>query len=121
MNSQTCPARATRHVQHETPNWQPLLDALGERLTGGFMWMHEDELEDGTPVQAYKHIHTRAYLYLTGDGRAFEITPCRRYGPLRLDFAIRHALCGWWLLHGWEPEDVDAIRDALERVDRRAW
>lgn len=34
-------------LQYTRPHWQPLLAAVGERLTGTFMWMHEGELEDG--------------------------------------------------------------------------
>jgi hypothetical protein len=112
----TCPAQPACHAQHETPRWQPLLDALGERLATGFMWMHEDELDDGSAVQAYKHIHTRGYLYLGDDGRAFEISACGRHARLRLDVAIERALCSWWLLRGWEPEDRDAILDAVQRA-----
>jgi hypothetical protein len=111
-----CPAQTGFHAQHDTPRWQPLLDVLGERLAPGFMWMHEDELEDGTVVQAYKHIHTRGYLHLSHDGRAFEITRCDRYAALRVDLAIERALCSWWLLRGWEPDDVEAIRAAILRA-----
>jgi hypothetical protein len=120
MTAQRCPGLDAQHAQHDEPRWQPLLDSVGERLASGFMWMHEDELEDGVSVQAYKHIHTRRYLYLADDGRAFEIAACDRYAPLRLDFAIEQALCTWWLLKGWEPEDVEAIRDAVERACRSA-
>jgi hypothetical protein len=30
-------------VQYDQPEWQPLLDAVGEMITGDFMWMHEVE------------------------------------------------------------------------------
>ena len=55
-------------MQGETPEWQPLLDAVGEELTGDFMWMFEVRLLDGTPLQAYKHIDSRRYLHLAPDG-----------------------------------------------------
>jgi hypothetical protein len=55
----------------EKPEWLPLLEAVGERLTEGFMWMFWVELEDGSRLHAYKHYFTRAYLFLTEDGRAF--------------------------------------------------
>jgi hypothetical protein len=111
-----CPAQHGFLTQYDRPEWQPLIDVVGERLTGTFMWMQENELEDGTAVHAYKHIHTRDYLYLSADGRAFEITPCERYVRLRTDVAIERALCPWWMLRGWEPDDVEAIRAAILRA-----
>jgi hypothetical protein len=115
----TCPARNAFHLQHDAPCWPPLIAAVGERLASGFMWMHEDELEDGTTFHSYKHLHTRSYLHLSEDGRAFEWTPCDRYVELRLDFAIERALCSWWVLEGWEPADAEAIRDAILRAQNR--
>lgn len=38
--------------QYDEPEWRPLLEAVGEELVGDFMWMHEVELADGSPVQA---------------------------------------------------------------------
>jgi hypothetical protein len=46
-------------TEGETPVWGPLFDVLGAEVGGDFMWMHEVELEDGTLLQAYKHIDTR--------------------------------------------------------------
>lgn len=114
-----CPGVVVWEGQYETPNWAPLEAAVGERLAGGFMWMDDGRLSDGAPLHAYKHIHTRRYLYLTDDLRAFELLPCGRYGPLRLDFAIERALCSWWILSGWEQEDADAIRDAIVGANER--
>jgi hypothetical protein len=45
-------------VQYMNPVWEPLLVAVGQRLAETFMWMHEEELDDGSVLQAYKHIHT---------------------------------------------------------------
>jgi hypothetical protein len=70
-------------VQYDQPEWQPLLDAVGEMITGDFMWMHEVELSDGTPLHAYKHIDTSQYLHLTADGRAFVYESSDRYRLLR--------------------------------------
>jgi hypothetical protein len=105
--------------QYKRPNWAPLVEAVGELLAGGFMWMHEGKLGDGTPLHAYKHIYTRRYLYLTPDLTAFEPLPCDRFAPLRLDFALERALCTWWTLSGWEPADAEAIRDAILRANHR--
>lgn len=47
-----------------TANWSPLEDRLSPQLCAEFMWMFR---ENG--VDHYKHIVTRRYLRLTGDGR----------------------------------------------------
>ena len=112
-----CRAPRTVAHQHEDPTWEPLLDVLGEELTAGFMWMHEETLEDGVRVQAYKHRMTRRYLYLS-EGGAFAPTPCDRLAPVRLDGAIQAALCPWWILSGTD-EDRDLIRAAIDRVHER--
>lgn len=57
--------------------WAPLLELAPDDI-GAFMWMFEGELEDRTPVQAYKHRGTRQYIFLDHEGRAFdEIRPDR--------------------------------------------
>ena len=102
--------------QYKAPVWEPLVAAVGQRLAETFMWMQENELDDGSVLHAYKHIHTRRYLYLTPDGRAFEHAHCGGFVPMRLDFAIEQALCTWWILSGWEAEDAEAVRDAVVRA-----
>jgi hypothetical protein len=66
-------------TQGDTPDWKPLLDAVGEELTGDFMWMFEVELTDGTRLQAYKHIDTRRYVHLDPEGAAFVYQGPDRY------------------------------------------
>lgn len=112
MPTNFCRGLESEDLRVEEPVWEPILDALGERLTCGFMYMAAIELPIGT-LHAYKHQDTRCYLHLTDDGRAFEWTGCERYVETRLDWAIEHALCSWWLLDGWEPEDRDAILAAV--------
>jgi hypothetical protein len=107
-------------VQYERPHWEPLLAVLGERLTETFMWMHEGELSDGTRVHAYKHIHTRRYLHLGENGRAYDETACECWIPQRLDFAIEAAMGLWPLLGGWDEEYRDAISEVLERASEEA-
>lgn len=51
--------------------WAPLLELAPDDIDD-FMWMFEVELEDGTPLQAYKHRWTRRYLFLDEAGRAFD-------------------------------------------------
>ena len=82
------------------------------------MWMHENRLADGSALHADKHIHTRRYLYLTEDGRAFEYAPCGTYVQTRMDYAIEEALCLWWTLAGWDAEDAAAVREAIVRAPR---
>jgi hypothetical protein len=77
-----------RGGQYMAPVWEPLVAAVGQRLAETFMWMHEEELDDGSVLHAYKHIHTRRYRYLTADGRAFDDAPCGGFVPMRLDHAI---------------------------------
>jgi hypothetical protein len=111
-----CCGRRARERQFDEPVWEPLLATVGERLAGGFMWMGELTLDGGEALHAYKHTWTRRYLHLTEDGRAFAYTPCGAYVRTRLDWAIEEALCVWWLLSGWEPEDRDAISQACRRA-----
>ena len=53
------------------PNWQPLVDLLGRRLPGDFMWMFGVRLEDGRRLEAYKHIDTRGYIHLDSGGGGY--------------------------------------------------
>jgi hypothetical protein len=116
MRPPACRAVDSEIIQHSEPSWNALLDAVGEHLSCGFMWMHEEELDDGTAVHAYKHRSTRRYLYLADDGRAFVCTGCDRLAEIRLDWAIERALLPWALRDHCTVEDRDAIRDALERT-----
>jgi hypothetical protein len=114
-----CCGRPARFKQCAEPVWDPLIEAVGRRLTGTFMWMCEEEFADGTSLHAYKHIHTRRYLYLTPDGRAFAYAPCGGRLRMQLAHAIEEALCTWWVLSGWDDEDAQAIRDAVFRASER--
>lgn len=100
--------------------WRPLVKLVGERLAGTFMRMHEDELEDGSFLHAYKHIYTRRYLYLylTELGRAYESAACGRFVPTRLDYALQSALCTWWVLAGWDDEDAAEVRRAIAEANK---
>ena len=110
------PARVT---QGDSPVWEPLIEAVGERLVGTFMWMYEEEMADGTILHVYKHIHTRRYMHLSTDGRAFAYTPCGMRWKMDMSHAIEEALCPWWILSGWDDEDAAAVRDAVHRASER--
>ena len=58
-------------VQWTKPDWKPLLDTVGEEVTGDFMWMCELELSTRTRIHAYKHVDTRRYVHLDHKGRAY--------------------------------------------------
>src|SRR5688572_4243884 len=94
----TSPCLAAQAVQHRTPNWTALLHAVGERLAGRFMWMHEVILDDGTVVHAYKHRVTRRYLSISEEGVGYVTVRCGRLAEIRLDRAIERALLPW-LVH----------------------
>lgn len=81
-------------VQIDTPDWAPLEAAIGPDLAGGFMWMHEVRLIGGPSVHAYKHIATRRYLHLAGDGQAFAHLGDGRYRRTPLVTALALALSG---------------------------
>jgi hypothetical protein len=69
-------------TQGERPDRTPLVDAVGERVAGDFMWMFEVELSDGRSLHAYKHVDTRRYVHLTADGQAYFYEPPTRYVPI---------------------------------------
>ena len=105
-----------KDTQYTAPVWEPLIAAVGPRLVETFMWMEEEELPDGSALHAYKHKHTRRYLYLTEDGRAFAYAPCGGRLRMSLAHAIQEALCTWWVLSGWDAEDAEAVREAVYRA-----
>ena len=90
----------------DSPVWEPLIEAVGERLVGTFMWMYEEEMADGTILHVYKRVHTRRYMHLR-HRRA-----CVRLHP------VCHAPGGWTLSpcqhRGGPMQLVDP-----ERVGRR--
>lgn len=120
MPAPPCFGRIGRDHLETGPVWEPLLEAVGEHLTSTFMWMFAVALDGGRVLHAYKHIHTRRYLFLGEDGRAYEWARCGRYVSTRLDFAIEAALCSWWLLNDYEDEDAAAIRAAWDQAHERA-
>jgi hypothetical protein len=65
--------------QGKAPDWGPLENLLDTELCGQFMWMFAVDLQDGTRLNAYKHIWTRCYFHLADDGRAFNYVGEDRY------------------------------------------
>src|SRR5215467_7850542 len=98
----------------EEPVWDPLLELIGERLTGYFMWMGAIQLADGRRVHAYKHRTTRRYIHLGEDGSAFEYTQRSTYRPLEHWDAVSEAFEGWEdLLPEPDMLDTRALYDLL--------
>ena len=108
-------------VQYETPNWDPLMEVVGPRVIGDFMWMHEVKLTDGRAVHAYKHIDTRRYIHLDEEGNAFVYTDSGRYKPMpaaRVLAAVFMPLTPD--LFGVTPGQIAVSWEAVERLDQIA-
>jgi hypothetical protein len=104
--------------QGDRPEWRPLLDAVGERVTGDFMWMFEVELTGGTPLQAYKHIDTRRYVHLAPDKEAFVFEPPDRYRSASAAEVLAAVFAPLPRLAGVTDEQISASWGAVERLSR---
>ena len=102
-------------TQYEQPVWGPLIELVGLDVVGGFMWMHEIELDDGLEVHAYKSIATRRYLHLAVDGRAFRYRTPGRYQEITLREALEEAFRDWEVTLPL-PRDPDAVRALLSNI-----
>ncbi|MFL5842252.1 MAG: hypothetical protein ACJ77Z_17530 [Thermoleophilaceae bacterium] len=114
----TAPARKGQLVQYETPNWDPLMNTVGHRVIGDFMWMHEVKLTDGRCVHAFKHVDTRRYIHLDEDGNAFVYTESGRYKPMpaaRVLAAVFMPLTPD--LIGVTPGQIAVSWEAVDRLD----
>lgn len=104
--------------QGDRPEWGPLVDAVGERVTGDFMWMFEVELTDDTSLQAYKHIDTRRYVHLAPDGAAFVYQPPDRYRRVAAAVVLAAVFAPLPHLAGVTREQITASIAAVERLSR---
>jgi hypothetical protein len=111
-----------RHVQCRHPNWQPLVDLVGEELADDFMWMDELELSNGRRVHAYKHRATRRYLYLSVTGTAFMYTASDQYRPVPAHGQLAMLLYDWaFVAPQRAPNDGDlALLQRAEHADVEA-
>ncbi|MEA2387207.1 MAG: ribonuclease VapC [Thermoleophilaceae bacterium] len=103
-------------TQGSRPEWGPLLEAVGEDVTGDFMWMFEVELTDGTKLQAYKHIDTRCYVHLASDGRAFVYEDPDRYRSVAAADVLAAVFAPLPGLAGVTEAQIDASRAAVDRL-----
>jgi hypothetical protein len=103
-------------TQGERPEWEPLVNAVGERVAGDFMWMFEVELSDGRSLQAYKHVDTRRYVHLAPDGQAYFYESPDRYVPIsagEIFAAVFRTLQG---LGGVTEGQILDSRNAVDRL-----
>lgn len=105
--------------QWELPEWQPLMELVGELATW-FMWMGELRLDDGTRLHAYKHAETRRYAHIAADGRTFRYLPPARlddpddgaYREISRATAIDEAFLDWSSFH----ENDWSFADEVQRL-----
>ncbi|MBK5218196.1 MAG: hypothetical protein JJE35_00155 [Thermoleophilia bacterium] len=93
-------------VNYEQPVWEPLL-GLARIYVDEFMWMGEIELDNGTPLQAYKHYWTRRYLHLDGEGNAWFYREDGRYEQLVDDIVHHFNLVVRWHYPGQHQEECE--------------
>jgi hypothetical protein len=101
----------------DEPDWDPLERFLPHELCGLFMWMYALDLDNGQALQAYKHSSTRRYLFLDGDGDAYERLGRGRYRRTRHSDAIEQAFPSPWVFF----HAIDDERRALRRAFEAAW
>jgi hypothetical protein len=109
-------------TQRRLPEWQPLLDVVGEEITGHFMWMFEVELSNGARLQAYKHIDTRCCVHLTADGTAYVYGLNNRYRKFPLAdvlAAVFAPLIGLASVTGEQVSASWAVVDRLAGSERK--
>ena len=106
-------------TQGEWPEWAPLLKAVGEEITGDFMWMFEVVLTDGMSLHAYKHIDTRRYIHLASNGEAFVYEPPDHYRALPAADVLAAVFASLPGLAGVTDQQIGASWAAVERLRNR--
>ena len=74
--------------------WEPLLKLAPDDIDD-FMWMFEGELNEWTPIQAYKHRGTRQYIFLDHDGRAFDQVRSDRFEEVEPRLLLEEVMGVW--------------------------
>jgi hypothetical protein len=82
------------------------------------MWMFEVVLDDGTPLQAYKHIDTRRYVHLAPDGTAFYYEAPDRYRSIAVARVLTAVFTPLPGLSGVTEEQISESWAAVERLKR---
>jgi hypothetical protein len=111
-------ARAIRgeSIQGDKPNWDPLMEVVGHRVIGDFMWMFEVKLSDGRAVHAYKHVDTRRYIHLDEDCNAFVYEEPDRYRPIAAASVLNAVFLGLPGLAGVTPGQIAVSWEAIDRL-----
>ena len=104
-------------TQGDTPDWRPLVDLVGERVTGDFMWMFEVTLSNGMKLQAYKHVDTRCYIHLASDGQAFVYEDPDRYRSVPAATVLAAVFRSLPGLGGVTEEQIEESWAAVERLE----
>jgi hypothetical protein len=104
-----------RAGQGDEPRWGPLESLVGYALAGWFMWMFDVELDDGSRLDAYKHITTRCYLHVSEDGRVFGYLTGGRYRQLDVATALEAVFASWECASP-SPHELKALRVAIDRA-----
>jgi hypothetical protein len=100
--------------QCERPVWEPLLELVGEELTGDFMWMSEIDLDPRGRLQAYKHVDTRRYLHLDARGNAYEFLGPGHYRRVPVLDALVSVFATLPMLGDGSRESLQRAWDAVE-------
>jgi len=103
-------------IQGDRPDWRPLHELVGDRVTGDFMWMYEVELSDGSSLQAYKHIDTRRYIHLDAESAAFAYESPGRYREVPAADVLAEVFAELPRLAGVTAEQVEASLQAVNRL-----
>lgn len=103
-------------TQGSNPNWTPLLELVGEDVTGDFMWMFEVKLSTGVHVQAYKHVDTRRYIHLDARGRAYAYQWNARYRRVSAVDVLTEVFADLHMLGGVTYAQIAASWAAVARL-----
>jgi hypothetical protein len=103
-------------TQGDRPDWRPLQELVGDRVTGDFMWMYEVELSDGSSLQAYKHIDTRRYIHLDAGSAAFAYESPGRYREVPAADVLAEVFADLPRLADVTTEQVEASLQAVKRL-----
>jgi len=106
-------------VQSDLCRWAPLERVVGSELAQWFIWTHQIRLDDGTRLDAYKHVVTWRYLHLSEDGASFLLCLDSTYRRADPAAAVATAFDGW---DDADPSasDQQALIDVLRRLRAQA-
>ena len=95
------------------PLFEPLEKLLPDTLCRHFMAMYQSSTPDGLVIHAYKHIDTRRYLFIDGDGGTWRYTGTSSYCRIPVGGALEEAFCQWGDLSGYDPTDGALVAELI--------